>query len=191
MAGSHRLTSNSPSVELLKQQTAFVPVVQSGHLNAIMSVAIFLQNRNIKELIGMYQQRRDLGAPRWPTEAPSQTPPNLDKWEVIHDTLVLRNMSELSYTLPTNTTLVEVLGPVGRSNLTFDGSQCYATLDPRPSWWSNGSFPFAVGEKAVNGTNRTMFLLPVDPAIKSTLQIGGVGMDTTCLVSGMKTYPFH
>ncbi|EKD01034.1 hypothetical protein A1Q2_04655 [Trichosporon asahii var. asahii CBS 8904] len=185
------IRTQAPSVELLKQQTAYVPVVQSGALNPIMSVAIFLQNRNVRELIGMYQQRRDLGPPRWPTEAPSQRPPNLDKWEVIHDTLVLRNMSELSYTLPTNTTLVEVLGPVGRSNLTFDGSHCYATLDPRPSWWRNGSFPFAVGERAVNGTNRTMFLLPVDPAIKSTLQIGGVGMDTTCLVSGMKTYPFH
>lgn len=103
----------------------------------------------------------------------------------------LRNLTELSYQLPSNTTLVEVLGPVGRNNMTSYGSQCYAALDPRPIWWRNGSFPLAAGEKAVNATNRTMFLLPVDPAVRSTLKGGTLGWDASCFISGVKTYPFH
>lgn len=55
--------------------------------------------------------------------------------------IMLRNMTELSYTAPPNTTLIQIFGPVGQLNRSSAGSMCYADLDPPPPWWKNTSFP--------------------------------------------------
>lgn len=145
--------------------------------------------KNIAELVDMFEQRGTL-SPRWPERsAPHRR--GLDTWDIVDASVMLKNMTELSYQLPSNTTLVEVLGPVGDGNMSSAGSRCYATLDPRPEWWRNATFPLSASEKMVNGTNRTMFLMPVDPAIRATVRVGGLGMDSTCFISGIKAYPFH
>lgn len=145
--------------------------------------------KSIVELMGMFEQR-GLSSPRWPERSAPQRR-RLGAWDIIDASVMLQNMTELSYQLPSNTTLVEVLGPVGYSNMTSAGSMCYASLDPRPEWWRNGTFPLSASEKMVNGTNRTMFLMPVDPATRATVRVGGLGMDSTCFISGIKAYPFH
>ncbi|EKD01139.1 hypothetical protein A1Q2_04637 [Trichosporon asahii var. asahii CBS 8904] len=42
--------------------------------------------------------------------------------------IMLRNMTELSYTAPPNTTLIQIFGPVGQLNRSSAGSMCYADL---------------------------------------------------------------
>lgn len=104
---------------------------------------------------------------------------------------MLKNMTELSYTAPPNTTLIQVFGPVGQMNGSVGGSMCYADLDPPPPWWKNASFPLSSSEKAVNGVNRTLFLLPIDPSVQTTVRVGTLGLDSTCFISGISSYPFH
>lgn len=112
-------------------------------------------------------------------------------FDVLNDTVLLKNYTELSYTAPSNTTLIRVYGPVGIYSESFYGSRCYATLDPHPAWWRNLSFPQSGQYKVRNETNRTMFLLPVDPTVRTTVRIGPVGNMTSCWVSGISSYPFH
>lgn len=59
---------------------------------------------------------------------PVDAPKNLE----IDCHTVLCNSTELVYKLPRNTSLFEVLGPVGEHSAWVGESQCYATLDPRP-----------------------------------------------------------
>lgn len=55
------------------------------------------------------------------------------KYEVANDSVVLEETSALSYPLPPNTTLVRVLGPTVVDTKIWD--ECFAILDPSPSWW--------------------------------------------------------
>lgn len=103
--------------------------------------------------------------------------------------VVLLNSTELTYDLPDNTTLVEVLGPSGQGQGWEGDSQCYAVFDPRPSWWQSPNFPTSISRKPTNSTEQTMFLLPVDPAVKFKLRVGGLGQNTSCQVSAVRTYP--
>lgn len=111
-------------------------------------------------------------------------------YEAVDGALLLKNGTELSYKVPEGTTLIRVYGPVGR-NYTAYGSQCYADLDPPPAWWVNGSYPLSASEKAMKEENRTLFLLPVDPDVRTTVKVGTLGLDATCYVSGFSSYPFH
>lgn len=112
-------------------------------------------------------------------------------YDVADDRLLLRNNSELVYTVPQNTTLVEVLGPVGNADNYSEYGLCYAHLNPRPSWWLSPSYPTSDSDCPVNVTDQTMFLLPVDPEIVYQLRVGALGNDTTCPVSAIRTYPFY
>lgn len=104
--------------------------------------------------------------------------------------VVLANHTELVYQVPKNTTLVEVLGPSGTNARWLGNSMCYAYLNPRPSWWKYGNPPVSVSRKALDATNQTMFLLPIDPEVGYEVRIGGLG-STNCPLSGIRTYPFH
>lgn len=110
--------------------------------------------------------------------------------EIVDGALLLKNGTELSYKVPASTTLIRVLGPVGM-NQTAYGSQCYADLDPAPAWWVNGSFPLSASQKVMREDNRTLFLLPVDPEVRTTVRVGPLGLDAYCYVSGFSSYPFH
>lgn len=102
--------------------------------------------------------------------------------------LELRNMTELNYTAPESTTLIEVLGPVQRApDDSANSFKCYAILIPRPSWWSNAGVPLAHLDKPKNITQQTLFLLPVDPDQKYTL-IVGPSENATCLVNHVRSY---
>lgn len=113
------------------------------------------------------------------------------QYDVIDDYLLLRNSSELVYQVAPNTTLIEVLGPVGAHPNWLGDSECYAHLNPRPSWWLRSNFPLSSSAKPVNATNQTVFLLPVDPEIAFELRVGGLGRETACPISAIRTYPFH
>lgn len=119
MVGQTWLIHYRPSLELLKQQTTYTPAVQDGGLNPAMTVT--QGTSNYQELIGMFQQRMETGSsgPQWERNDSKV----IISWKTIGDMVYLRNLTELSYQLPSNTTLVEVLGPVGRNNMTSYGSQ--------------------------------------------------------------------
>lgn len=108
------------------------------------------------------------------------------------DWLKLQNVTELSYVVPANTTLLRVLGPV--ADAFAHESDCYASLSPDPSWWRRGNFPIAsqYRRKLKPGlVNRTMFILPVDPAVQHTLQVGSPRPFVACRISGIQSYPLH
>lgn len=112
-------------------------------------------------------------------------------YEVGEDYLLLKNNTEFSYLVPANTTLIRVYGRVGTMIDSVKGSHCYADLDPRPSWFKPGEFPISAQQKAVDAHNRTLFMLPVDPTVRTTVRVGSLDLDTTCFLSGFSTYPFH
>lgn len=152
------------------------------------------------QLENMFVSRDDIRAPRFESleELKVNISSNADlrkrrdyHIDIEGDSLVLLNFTEMAYKVPPNTTLIRVYGPVGVDNTTYDGGLCYAAVEPRPAWWSNDSFPLAAGYKLTNSTNRTMFLLPVDPAVESMVKIGALGWDASCRISGISSYPFH
>lgn len=110
---------------------------------------------------------------------------------VIDGHLVLAPNTELSYPIPHNTTLVEVLGPVGNSTAWLGRSECYASFNPKPEWWQESKLPVSTSFKLVNSTDQTMFLLPIDPQIAFDLKIGSFGNSTTCPISAIRAYPFQ
>lgn len=112
-------------------------------------------------------------------------------YNVLDGHVALRNTSEIAYTLPANTTLVEVLGPAGTHPEWMGTSECYAFLNPRPSWWKESNFPLSTSQRQVNATDQTMFLLPIDPEIQYEVRVGALGNTTTCPVGAIRTYPFH
>lgn len=138
--------------------------------------------------VGLTQtgRRRDLRGQRHTKHDKSLDIPH----EIVDGALLLKNGTELSYKVPASTTLIRVPGPVGM-NQTAYGSQCYADLDPAPAWWLNGSFPLSASQKAMREDNRTLFLLPVDPDVRTTVRVGPLGLDAYCYVSGFSSYPFH
>lgn len=110
----------------------------------------------------------------------------------VNGTMVLSKNAELVYSLPFNTTLVEVLGPTGTNAEWSEDCVCFAYLNPRPSWWLPSNFPISSAlRKGINATDQTLFLLPIDPSIAFELHVGGLRMNSTCPVSAIRTYPFH
>lgn len=160
-----------------------MPAAIGQKLNSIMSLERVTE---LNELKAMNQSRGET-----PPPIAFDDPPALQQAKFYDDAIVLRNLTELHYEVPANTTLIRVYGPVGSNDLSWYGSQCYAALDPRQSWWRTNNLPLSAPLKAVNATNQTMFLLPVDPAVRTTLKIGTYGLQSSCFVSGVSSYPFH
>lgn len=105
---------------------------------------------------------------------------------------VLYNMTELVYKVPQNTSLVEVLGPVGGYPYWWGRSECYATFQPRPSWLKDDVLPTSVSAKVTNVSEvQTMFLLPLAPDVEYTLYLGGVSHQTSCPISAIRSYPYE
>lgn len=178
------IADSSPNLEALQSQAELSPTVRAGELNVAMTVSRGNSHEN---------ELRAGGIIDWPLPGSNAT---LSKrapfnYDVVDDSVVLKNSTELTYKIPANTTLIQVLGPVGKYNQSFDGSRCFAALDPHPPWWRNFSFPLSASYKLLNQTNRTMFLLPVDPAVDTTVIVGPVGNVSSCWVSGISSYPFH
>lgn len=130
----------------------------------------------------------DLLRPAWPY-AFEKTPSAI--YDVVDGHVLLSNTSELVYALPANTTLVEVLGPVGSHGRWRGNAECYATLTPRPPWWRDTNFPRSSSVKGRNATDQTMFLLPTPPDVQYTLHVGAFGQHESCAVAAVRTYPFR
>lgn len=97
----------------------------------------------------------------------------------------------MTYGVPKNTTLVEVLGPVGIDGEVGDDPQeCYARFQPNPFWWSEKRVPVGTSLKHQNRMEQTLFLLPLDPAVQYTLFVGPTNMTMSCRVSHIRSYPF-
>lgn len=139
----------------------------------------------IHELRNMTKSRFGPGGKPFVFERPAFGP----KYSVLDNHVVLYNSSEIIYKVPRNTSLVQVLGPVGNHSAWIGNSECYATFSPRPPWWMESSFPLSTSRKLIEGTDQTMFFLPIPPNIEYTLRVGGLGQDTSCPVSGIRTYP--
>lgn len=170
-------------MEGLESQATFVPaVVPYERINPSISFA-FSQKMDEFHMLQKPLRLRDVYRARLLRRDVS--------YENDEDYVLLKNNTELSYLAPANTTLIRVYGRVGTMNQSVKGSHCYADLDPRPSWFKPGEFPIAAEEKAVDAHNRTLFMLPIDPAIRTTVKVGSLDLDTTCFVSGFSTYPFH
>lgn len=166
-----------PNFSAMQSQALFRPAGQGGVINPFMTIGFCSVSDELNHL-QTNSSKYEFDIPRF---APQYT--------VLNELVELRNSSELAYALPPNTTLVEVLGPC-RPGSEY-GNQCYATLNPRPAWWTEGNFPTSSSHKLVNQTNQTLFLLPIDPEIKFELRVGALGIHQICPIGGIRTYPFH
>lgn len=109
-------------------------------------------------------------------------PPTL--YDIRNSSVVLQNYTELTYKVPTNSSLINVTGPVYDANVL-----CYFVLDPEPWWWNGGVLPSAEPAKPEYRPNQTLILLPVDPAVEYQLIIGASGKP--CAISGITTYSYN
>lgn len=172
---------HSPNFEHLRTQSRYFDVVQGSNTTSDLS----FEPCSISEellLIGEIANGQIV-----PNDTFAATGPPAHR--IIDNYLLIGNATEAVYKVPQNTTLIEVFGPVGDDNEWQGRSTCYATFDPKPSWW-NGLVPTSLSVKNFRRSNRTMFILPIDPTIDFTLRIGAP-QNVTCPISGIRTYPFH
>lgn len=169
-----------PDFNALKTQARYVDIIQNSTVTSDLS----FENCSIPEEL---QVMSEVIAGQ--TLVENYRPHGPPTHNILDGYLLIGKTTEAVYKVPQNTTLVEVLGPVG-DHPDWEGfSTCYATFDPKPSWW-NGLIPSTMSYKYINVNNQTLFLLPIDPTIDFTLRIGAAGNDT-CPISGIRTYPFH
>lgn len=177
-----------PSLEEMESQATFIGFVDDGQLKPGITVA----NTT------MWERLKQKFVEGWGEEPPDNWPfvddlNSLNQThEIVEGVVVLQNFTEISYTLPPNTTLVQVLGPVKLDDSWTDTAVCWAALDPQPDWWHPANIPVSRSRKEQNSENRTMFIIPVDPTVNTTLKVGsGIRANEACRVSGIKAYPFH
>lgn len=121
------------------------------------------------------------------TIIPSPSP----EYSVLDGYLLLANSTEMVYKVPPNTTLIEVLGPVGERPTWYGDGFCYAKLEPKPTWWIDGNIPLSKARKTMDKDELGMFYFPIDPEVEFTLHVGALGQESNCPVNGVRTYPFH
>lgn len=94
--------------------------------------------------------------------------------------------TEVTYKVPSNTTLVHALHDVGPNR------SCYVVVNPSPPWFVEiSSMPTVESTKLFNRSNQTMQLLPLDPEVEYQLVFGPWNENTTCSLSGVKSYSFY
>lgn len=176
-----------PDFRALQTQAETVHIVVGDQESKSLNPLVGISACSVTDELGLMFSIRGL---TWKTV---DRPPVAPGHDIIDEYLNLRNSSEVFYTVPKNTTLVEVLGPAGK-NIKWQqdfGECCYAFLNPRPSWMQKAHFPLSRADGDFNTTDQPMFFLPVDPEIQYEVRVGSYGNATTCPVSGFRTYPFH
>lgn len=112
------------------------------------------------------------------------------------ETLELRNLTELHYTPPDNTSLVQVLGLTVEEGYlrTMSGRtshRCAAILDPRPLWWNETAGPpLAWQDGPLNISHKDLFILPLDPAVRYTLKVLPRYNSSYCRINAIKAYSY-
>lgn len=154
-----------------------------------------LQNKQVSKSINVTAVSRELDAALveagWSSRMNGHTA-STDEMMVEDDVLWLSKNTELNYKVPKNTTLIQVLGPVGVHGTLGDNRQeCLAHLQPPPFWWTNKRLPLSVSLKPQNRVQQTLFVLPVDPAVEHKLYLTSSDPNVTCRVSHIRSYPFH
>lgn len=104
--------------------------------------------------------------------------------DITNNSVVLQNYTELTYKVPSNTSLLNITGPVYDQDLS-----CYAYLVPEPWWWNDHVMPAANPYKPGYRPDQTLLLMPLDPEQEYELVVGGGGKP--CAVSGVTTYSYN
>lgn len=162
-----------PSFDELRAQSSFASAVNNSDLSADFYI---VPSSDIERELNVWTGGLNEGDE-------GLDPMGNPTYEVSDDYVELIDSAMLSYKVPPNTTLVEVLSHVNTTGI------CFANLTPRPSWWFNGTFPSSDGQS--HGTNETMHLLPVDPTVEYTIGVGPVHWHSRCRINGIRSYPFY
>lgn len=165
-----------PSEEALRAQAKTVQTVDGEAVNSAFSVRQFESDQYILEA---HDQTADELTP---------TPPS--QHEIINGSVLLGGLTEITYSVPRNTSLINVTGPVYDDNSPHR-SYCYAILDPEPWWWSPDCLPKSDALKPGYRADQTLLMLPTDPTVEYQLVIGAMGRTRTCAVSGITTYAYE
>lgn len=96
----------------------------------------------------------------------------------MNGSVLLKNTTELTYSVPANTSLLNITGPVYNEGAAW----CYFLLNPEPFWWSN-IIPTANPARQAYRANQSLMLLPLDPTVEYELIVGAGG--SSCAVSGV------
>lgn len=174
----------SPDFDQLKAQSAFLSAATDTGPSPELEISTS----------SIYQELGDMFIAKQQTPLTFAGPEQQPQHSVVEGHLLLSINAEASYKLPSNTSVVEVLGPVGANEAWTGRGQCYVTLDPKPWWWTHNGIPYSTARKQFlryNLSNQTMFLLPLSPTAQYTLRIGNLGENTTCAFNGIRSYPFH
>lgn len=182
MSANEAFADISPDLTLWQTQATLTSVVANSSLSPNFTTEL---SQDVDELRLVGQQY----AYYWDLTFPNSTVE--PKASVVDDYILLSNSTEIVYSVPENTSLLHVLGPVGEHSNWEALAHCYSALQPRPSWWIKGGFPVSQQAKPENKTGESLFWLPIDPTVKYTLRVGALGNENTCAVSDIQTFPFH
>lgn len=188
----------SPSLQLWEQQATYLPAAVDGSIGPGMESA--LMSNESRKIITDAGERWKYGLVR-PIAPPTS---GAD--------LLLLSLVELTYKVPSGTSLVRVLGPIGvnpawakdideRNGVLVSESgtdsnsrlklQCTFLLEPQPPWIdANATLPISYQDRIRNSTNETLFLIPLDPTVDYKLKVLPPNNRTVCVMSGVQTYPF-
>lgn len=177
-----------PSFRELETQTTWVNVVRDSTIDSRITVNNVTREQELEQMV-LDKGQQDQGVVGWTASQDTQF---LDQAvRFVNDSIVLHNLTELTFSVPANTTLLKVLDPVSSDEAWTKASECFAALDPNSSWWRPSNFPLSHGFKDMDLRNRTMFILPIDPTVKYTLKVGSARPMTHCQVNAIQSYPFH
>lgn len=158
----------SPNEQALRDRAQTVRAIDAGQVNKAFTIRQF-DSDAYEDLIPDRKVEGSLPA------APAE-------WKIGEDALELLDWTEMTYDVPSNTSIVNVTGPVF-----YELGGCYARLEPEPWWWNN-VIPLAYPTKPAHRAGQTLFFLPTDPAVKYKLVVGSMGVQ--CIVSGVTTYAY-
>lgn len=175
--------NQSSDFEELKTQSTYISAIQDDRPHPDMKFQTCNMTQSITTMYSISNK-----------EPPTFAAPALGpKYSVLDDHIILANSTEMVYQVPRNTTLLEVLGPVGTNDAWVGRSLCYVYLDPKPSYWAPPVAWSTSTKKKLHNyvANQTMFLIPLPPDTQYSVRVGNMGQDTTCPVGGFRSYPFH
>lgn len=187
-----------PSSELWEEQATYFPAVTDGKPAPGMSLGPFSSGDVWTET----------GAP-WASSGNSDTASS-PIVQIEGDSVLLANLTELTFEPPANTSLIRILGPSGADAKWTTSDHlapehedlklnlfCTLLLDPMPDWIfrritpTHTHFPLASFEGPVFVPNLTHFLIPLDPTVNYKVTVLPQNNKSVCVTSGIKTYSFY
>lgn len=161
----------SPSEETLRAGAQTSRAVEANQLNSSSFEIRQYQSHKYSHLLSQK-----------PAEPLDPTPPAL--YDVVNGSIALLNLTEVTYSVPPNTSLINITGPT----YPHDHTGCYMLLEPEPWWWNGDVVPLVAPWAPDYRPDQTLWMIPVDPSVEYQVIIGA--SSSYCTITAITTYSY-